>query len=214
MSIRIVLADDHEVVRRGLRAYLESAAGLDVVGEAADGGEAVRLAREHQPDIVIMDVVMPGVNGVEATRRIRSENPEIKIIAFSIHAGRPAVKDMLKAGASGYVLKECGCSEMTRAIQTVQDGQTYLSPRITGLVIEELIGPAPVARRRALTERETEILRRLADGQSMKQIALSLGLSIKTVELCRRQVMQRLGLQSIAGLTKYAIREGLTSLDA
>ncbi len=216
MSIRILLADDHGIVRQGLRSLLEKEADMEVVGEAEDGRVALNLVRELVPDIVVMDITMPNLNGVDATHRIVRELPKVKVIALSIHSNRRFVADMLKAGASGYILKECLFDELVKAIRTVAAGGTYLSPRITGVVVEdyvERLPTSPESQLDKLTVREHEVLQLLAEGKSTKQIALELHISTKAIEANRRQIMDKLDIHSVAELTKYAICEGLTSLE-
>ena len=216
MSIRILLADDHGIVREGLRSLLEKEADVEVVGEAEDGRVALNLVRELAPDIVVMDITMPNLNGIEATYEIVSELPKVKVIALSIHSHKRFVADMLKAGASGYILKECLFDEFVQAIRTVAGGGTYLSPRITGVVVEdyvERLSTSPESQLDKLTVREHEVLQLLAEGKSTKQIALELHVSPKTIETNRRQIMDKLDIHSVAELTKYAVREGLTSLE-
>ena len=216
MSVRILLADDHGIIRQGLRSLLEKQPDIEVVAEAEDGRKALGLVRELVPDIAIMDITMPNLNGVDATRRIVGEFPEVKIIALSIHSNRRFVADMLKAGASGYILKECLFDELVQAIRTVVAGSIYLSPRITGVVVddyvERLLTTADL-QPTVLTEREHEVLQLLAEGKSMKQIALELYVSTKAIEANRRRIMEKLDIHSVAELTKYAVREGLTPLE-
>lgn len=216
MSIRILLAEDHTIVREGLRSLIEKQPDMEIVGEAEDGRTAIELVQELSPEIVIMDITMPNLNGVEATRHITSEFPQVKVIALSIHSNRRFVTDMLGAGAAGYILKECLFDELVQAIQAVSAGNSYLSPRITSVVVEDYvnhlaaIADSPLA---ALTSRERQVLQLVAEGKSTKQIALELHVSTKTIEANRRQIMQKLDLHSVAELTKYALREGLTSLE-
>jgi len=215
MSTRILLVEDHAIVREGLCSLLEKQTGMEVVGEADEGRTAVDLVRQLLPDIVIMDITMPNLNGVDATRHIISEFPEIKVIALSIHSNRRFVTDMLRAGATGYVLKECLFDELVQAIQAVATGSSYLSPRITGVVIDgyvKRVAAAADSPLSTLTGREREVLQLVAEGKSTKEIALELHVSTKTVEANRRQVMEKLDIHSIAELTKYAVREGLTPL--
>jgi len=216
MSTRILLAEDHTIVREGLCSLIENQPDIEVVGEAEDGQTAIELVRELLPDVVIMDITMPNLNGVEATRHITSEFPQVKVIALSIHSNRRFVADMLEAGAKGYILKECLFDELVQAIQAVIAGNGYLSSRITGIVVEDYanhlaaIADSPLA---ALASRERQVLQLVAEGKSTKQIALKLHVSTKTVEANRRQIMQKLDLHSVAELTKYAVREGLTPLE-
>jgi DNA-binding NarL/FixJ family response regulator len=216
MSIRILLADDHGIIRQGLHSLLEQQSDIKVVGEAEDGRKAVSLVRELAPDIVIMDITMPNLNGVDATRRIVEEFPKVKVIALSIHSNKRFVADMLRAGALGYILKECLFDELVQGIRVVAGGNIYLSPRITDVVVDDYKGrlsktaDTPLS---ILTNREHEVLQLLAEGKSTKQIALELHVSVKTIEANRRQIMEKLNIHSVAELTKYAVREGLTSLE-
>jgi DNA-binding NarL/FixJ family response regulator len=217
MPARILLADDHAIIRQGLCALLEKQPDIEVVGAAEDGRKALELVRVLVPDIVIMDISMPNLNGIDATRKIISEMGDVKVIALSIHSSRRFVTEMLKAGASGYILKECLFDELIEAIRTVSSGGVYLSPKITGVVVDDYVKrmstdyqpEAP-----ALTEREREVLQLLAEGRSTKQIALQLHVSAKTIESNRRNIMDKLGIHSVAELTKYAVREGLTPLES
>lgn len=216
MSVRILLADDHAIVREGLRSLIEKEPDMEIVGEAEDGRTALELVRELLPDVVIMDITMPNLNGVEATRHITSEFPEVKVIALSIHSNRRFVTDMLGAGAAGYILKECLFDELVQAIQAVSAGNSYLSPRITSVVVEDYVKRLAIVAESllaALTSREREVLQLVAEGKSTKQIALKLHVSTKTVEANRRQIMEKLDIHSVAELTKYAVREGLTPLE-
>ena len=217
MSIRILLADDHGIVRDGLRFLLNEESDIDVVGEAEDGRKALELVSKLMPDVVVMDITMPNLNGVDATRQITSRFPKVKVIALSIHSNRRFVADMLKAGASGYILKECLSDELIQAIRVVAAGVRYLSPTITGVVVDDYVeylsATPPDSTLSILTEREHEVLQLLAEGKSTKQIALELHVSPKTVEANHRQIMEKLDVHSTAELTKYAIREGLTSLE-
>jgi len=216
MSIRILLADDHKITRQGLRSLLEKQQDIEVVAEAENGRNAVRLAAELAPDVVIMDITMPDLNGVEATRQIISESPDIKIIALSMHSDSLFVTEMLKSGAAGYLLKDCAFEELTRAIRSVIDNKTYLSPSISGIVIEDYLhrlSKTDFSGSDVLTDREREVLQLMAEGNSTKKIALKLHISVKTVETHRRQIMKKLNIHTVAELTKYAIRKGLTSLE-
>ena len=215
MSTKLLLADDHQIMREGLVALLEQEPGLEVVGQAADGRAAVRLARELSPQVVVMDVTMPDLNGIDATRQILEENRQIKVVALSMHADRRFVKGMLQAGASAYLLKHYASQELIQAIQLVMNNRVYLSPEVAGVVVEDYKAPASDSSAFAvLTPREREGLKLVAEGKTPRQIAGALHLGLKTVEAYRRQIMEKLGLNSIAELVKYAVREGLASLDS
>lgn len=216
MNIRILLVDDHAIIREGLRSLLEKQPEMEVVADTDDGRKAFDLVRELLPDIIIMDITMRGLNGIEATRRIIDEFPTVKIIALSIHSKRRYVTDMLSAGASGYILKECLFDELAQAIKAVAAGGRYLSPRITDIVVNDYIKHLSTTTNspfEALKTREREVLQLVAEGKSTKQIALELHVSTKTIEANRRQVMEKLHAHSVAELTKYAVREGLTTLE-
>jgi DNA-binding NarL/FixJ family response regulator len=216
MSIRILIADDHQMLREGLRAILERHENVEVVGEAGDGRTAVEMARALVPDVVAMDISMPDLNGVDATRQIKTENPAVKVIALSRHSNARYVRGMLEAGASGYVLKSGAYDELRRAVEAVSEGGHYLSPRITGVVIDTHLRAASEpqsSRSEALGPREREIVQLLAEGHTSAEIARLLHISTRTVEGHRRNITRKLNVHSIAELTKYAIREGLTSAE-
>ena len=214
MATRILLADDHQIVREGLRALVDNEPGMQTIGEAADGREAVKLALALKPDVVIMDVAMPGLNGIEATHQIVTENPGVRILALSMHSGNRFVEQILKAGASGYVLKDKAFEELASAVVTVMSGRTYLSPRIMEVVLQDYLRRSTEeGATSGLTDREREVLQLVAEGATTKQIALALHVSVKTIETHRRQLMQKLDAYSVAQLTKIALREGLTSLE-
>ena len=216
MSTRVLLADDHKMVRDGLRSLLEKQSDMEVVAEAENGRKAVRLAQERRPEVVIMDISMPDLNGIEATRQMIAAQPDIKVIALSMHSDRRFVVGMLEAGAAGFLLKDSAFEELVRAVKAVLANQIYLCPEVAGTVIKDYvrrIAPAEPLASEILTAREREVLQLIAEGYSTKQIASHLHVSAKTVETHRRQIMEKLGLYSIAELTKYAIREGLTSLE-
>ncbi len=216
MSIRVFLADDHNIVRQGLKALLDEEPGIEVVGEAADGREAVSLVPQIMPDVVVMDVAMPGLHGTEATRRIVDSTPDIGVVALSIHSDRRFVEQMLKAGARGYLRKGCGFDELLRAINAVASGQAYLSPEIAQTITKAYATdqtPAGADSAEHLTPREREVLQLLAEGRNSKRIADLLDVSVKTVSTHRQNAMRKLGIDNVADLVKYAIREGLTTLE-
>jgi len=216
MTIRVLLADDHQIIREGLRSLLTDQKDIEVVAEADTGRSALTFVEKIRPDIVLMDIAMPDINGIEATRQIKAANPDIRILALSMHSDQRFVGDMLRAGASGYLLKDCAGAELVQAIRTVYEGKVYLSPAIAGIVTEGFINPAGamgVDARQVLTVRELEVVQLLAEGLSTKEVAFKLNVSIKTVETHRKNIFDKLNLSSIAELTKYAIREGLTSLE-
>lgn len=216
MSIRVILADDHQVMRHGLRVALDQEPGFEVVAEAENGVEAVRLAKALRPEVILLDVAMPDVNGIEASRRISAEAPTVKIVGLSMYADKRYVMGMLKAGASGYLLKTCTFQELTNCLQVVVGGRTYLTPEVSSLVIETAIRPMEMDDKddlATLTSREREILQLIAEGAANKDMARRLCLSERTVETYRRQIMSKLNLRTVADLTKIAIRTGLTKLD-
>jgi two-component system, NarL family, response regulator NreC len=215
MRTKILLADDHKIIREGLRALIDKEQNMAVTDEACDGRTAVRKAKELMPHIIIIDISMPDMNGIEATRQIISDAPNTKVIALSMHADHRFVMNMLEAGAAGYLLKDSAFEELTMAIKTVLSGKTYLSPAIANVVVEGAMrhSPQKVSRtKNELTPREREVLQLLAEGRTTKRIATQLNVSVKTVETHRRQIMEKLDIHSVAELTKYAVREGLTSL--
>ena len=214
MSIRIALADDHKVLRHGLSKAFGNEKDMEVVGEAEDGYEIIELAKKITPDVIIMDIAMLGMNGIEATRQVIKELPDVKIIALSMHSGKKMIHEMFKAGAKGYLLKDCEYDELINAIRIVVTGMTYLSPSITGVVVGDMLNPSEGKDAfDVLSERERQVLQLLAEGKTTKQIGQTLHVSPKTVEGHRTKIMTKLDIDSVANLTKYAIREGLTSAD-
>jgi DNA-binding NarL/FixJ family response regulator len=213
--IRIVLADDHRIMREGLRTMLVGDPEVKVIGEAKNGHEAVELTEELHPDVVVMDVAMPDMNGMEATSRIVGSVPNVEVIALSMHSDKRFVMEMLRAGASGYLLKDGAFEELSQAIETVMKGQTYLSPTIADVVVAATMNKSTskvAAPSDVLTPREREVLQLIAEGNSTKGIAAKLDVSVKTIETHRQNMMHKLKIRSVAELTKYAIREGITSL--
>lgn len=213
--LRILLAEDHTLVRAGIRALLESMEGVEVVAEAADGREALRLAKAHHPDILLMDITMKELNGLEAAARLAKEHPAIRVIILSMHADQVYVRQALKAGAAGYLLKGADVAELELALKAVRRGDTYLSPSVSKDLVGDLLnGNAPTANPlNALTPRQREILQLIAEGKTTKEISGRLDLSIKTVETHRGQLMERLDIYDVAGLVKFAIRVGLAQVD-
>ena len=213
MSITILLADDHDLVRKGFLKLLNEQKDMKVIGEADNGRDAVDRAKELAPDIVVMDVVMPDLNGVDATRQIRRDNPRAKVLALSMNPSQSVVKDMLLAGACGYLPKTCDLEELVEAVRAIAEGETYISREI-----QEILGPDPVSSENRgrtgsvalLSNREREVLQLVAEGKATKEIAAELHVSVKTVETHRHNIMTKLDLRTIAELTKFAVREGIT----
>ncbi len=215
MTWRVLLVDDHNLVRAGIRALLESLPQVEVVGEASDGREALSLATSLKPDVVLMDIAMKGMNGLEATARLKQASPAMRVIILSMYATEDYVMQALHAGACGYLVKESATLELERALQAVMRGETYLGPQLSREAVDnymERVG-AGGKPQDALTARQREILQLIAEGQHTKEIAFRLGVSAKTVETHRAQLMERLQIHDIPGLVRYAIRNGLTSAD-
>lgn len=210
MSVKIFLADDHKIMREGLRAMLEKKTDMRIVGEAGDGRTAVQMVQKMKPDIVIMDISMPEMNGIEATRRIIKNSPGVKVIALSMHADKKLISETINSGASGYVLKDSAFAELVDAIHAVIKGCSYLSMELSDVINKKLTRHPLYSK---LTDREREVLQLIAEGKSGKQMAGCLDISVKTVDSHRQQIMKKLNMHSIAELTKYAVREGLTSLE-
>jgi DNA-binding NarL/FixJ family response regulator len=212
-AIRTLLAEDHTIVRKGLRSLLDGAGGIQVVGEAADGREAVDKVRHLLPDVVVMDIAMPGLNGLEATRQIRKQFPKVKVLILTMHADEEHILQILQAGASGYVVKQDAPEELVSAVQTVDRGDLFLSPSISRTVIQEYIRRAEAMAGRVsyepLTPREREVLQLIAEGRPPREIAEILRISVKTVETHRAHLMRKLDARSTADLTRYAIRKGI-----
>lgn len=213
--VRVLLADDHTLVRAGIRALLNELPGVQVVAEAGDGREAVDLAKAHQPNLVLMDISMRGLNGIEATAQLKRELPDVRVIILSMHASEEHVGQALRAGASGYILKDAATQELALAVAAVMRGEAYLSPLISKQVVDSYVqrrgvdtGPLDM-----LTSRQRQILQLIAEGKSTKQIAHWLNLSVKTVETHRAQLMERLEIRDVPGLVRYAVRVGLVASD-
>jgi DNA-binding NarL/FixJ family response regulator len=209
-ALRILLVDDHALVRAGMRSLLQDLTGIEVVAEASDGVEALAAAERERPDVVLMDIAMKGMNGLEAAARLRERLPAVKVIILSMHTSEEYVLLALRAGAAAYLIKDSATSELELALKSVMRGETYLSPAISRQVVDGYVqrvgagaGPDP------LTSRQREVLKRIAEGRSTKEIAYELNLSVKTVETHRAQIMERLGIRDVAGLVRYAMRAGL-----
>ncbi len=214
-TITILIADDHKLMREGLRNLIDGERpAMEVVAEAEDGRTALLFVRKLRPRVVLMDISMPGLNGVDAARQIVAEHPGIKVIALSMHSDMHFISEMFRAGASGYLLKDCAFEELISAIRSVVAGKSYMSPQLGGDIIKDrarTYGREKTSAFDVLNRREREVLQLLAEGKNTRNIAASLELSVKTVESYRYQIMSKLNLHSIAELVKYAIREGLTS---
>jgi len=216
MAIRIIIADDHRLFRHGLRNLLMDGSDIEVVAETCDGIETIQAVKAQKPDVVLMDITMPNLNGIESSRRIVKENPKTKIIMLSMHSDRRFVLESFKAGAFGYILKDCAIDSLIDAIHTVNQNQYYLDKSIAKAVVKDYIN---LNSQKAdsvfavLSPREREVLQLMAEGCATKEIADKISVSVKTVETHRKQIMDKLNIHNIAQLTKYAIREGLTSLE-
>lgn len=217
MTIKVLLAEDHTIVRKGLRSLLEPLQDIEVVGEAENGRDAVEQAERSHPDIVVMDHAMPVLNGLEATRQIKRRQPEIKVLILTMHTNEEYVFQFLKSGASGYLVKQSAPDELVAAIRAIADGQSFLSPSISKSLIEEFVrqtqGQGTDDSYALLTEREREVLQLVAEGQTNNEIGDVLHISVKTAAVHRTNIMNKLGLHSMADLTKYAIRKGIIDLE-
>ena len=213
--IRILLVDDHTLVRAGIHSLLNNIAEIEVIAEASDGRQALSLVRTHRPDVVLMDIAMPGLNGLEATARIAKKFPQVRVIILSMHVSEEYILQALRAGTAGYMVKGADTTELEIAIKAVTRGETYLSPGVSKHVVADYIrrisGEATSVE--LLTSRQREILQLIAEGNSTKMIARTLRISVKTVETHRMQLMERLEIHDIAGLVRYAVRVGLVKLD-
>jgi DNA-binding NarL/FixJ family response regulator len=213
MTTRVLLIDDHTLVRAGLRALIDELPGFTVIAEGADGDQAVALVLEHQPDVVIMDISMQRLSGLDALQQLRQQWPQLPIIMLSMHAARDLVMRAIRSGASAYLLKEAAETELELALKAVLAGQQYLSPAVSGTVINSLLQRGEPAESEVLTARQREVLRLLALGSNTKEIAFELSLSVKTVESHRAQIMERLAIRDLASLVVYAIRQGIIQLE-
>ena len=213
--IRVLITDDHTLVRAGIRSLLENMEGIEVIAEAGDGREALRLVRAHRPDVVLMDIAMPGLNGLEAAARIAKKFPNVRVIILSMHVNEEYVLQALRAGAAGYMVKGADAAELEIAIRAVARGETYLSPMVSKHVVTDYIQriSGETSPLELLTPRQREVLQLIAEGYSTKKIARTLKISVKTVETHRMQLMERLDIHDIAGLVRYAIRIGLVKPD-
>jgi len=214
--VKVLLADDHTLVRKGIRAVLASQPGIEIVAETGDGREALSLIEQHRPDLAVLDITMPGLNGLEVAVRVAQVSTRTKVLILSMHAGEAYVAQALRAGVAGYLLKDAADDELPMAIKAVARNEVYLSPRISKQLVDRFVQsgatePDPLA---GLTTRQREILQLVAEGKSSKEIAAMLELSIKTVESHRGQIMERLGVHDVTGLVRFAIRVGLVSPDA
>jgi DNA-binding NarL/FixJ family response regulator len=216
VSVRILLADDHTLVRAGIRSLLEATEGMTVVAESGDGREALELIVKHRPDVALLDIAMPGLSGLEVARRSAQESPRTKVIILSMHADATYVRQAMRAGAAGYLLKGAAVVELPFAVQSVMRGEKYLTPQVSKTVVEGFLreGEEDAGPLEGLTDRQREILQLVAEGRSTKEIAKTLDLSIKTVETHRTRIMDRLGIHDVPGLVRFAIRAGLVSPDA
>lgn len=212
--VRVVLADDHTLVRAGIRSLLESIDGVQVVGESGDGRETLELIAKHRPDVALLDIAMPGLNGIEVAKRTARESPRTKIVILSMHADATYLNQALRAGVSGYLLKGAAVAELPLALQAVMRGETYLTPKISQRVVEGFLsgdGESADDPLEGLTTRQREILQLIAEGRSTKEIAALLEVSVKTVETHRTRLMERLDIRDVPGLVRFAIRAGLVS---
>jgi two-component system response regulator NreC len=216
MKVRIIIADDHQIMREGLKALLEKHSSLQVIAEAESGIQTLEIAHREHPDVIIMDIAMPDINGIEVTRQLKAEMADVKIIALSMHSDRRFVSEILKAGASAYVLKQSAFEDLESAIKAVMANRSFLSADILETVVSDYVNQLSGSEYdayRQLSDRERQVLQLIAEGNSTKEIAYKLHVSIKTIESHRQNIMGKLGIRTLAGLTKFAVREGLTSLE-
>jgi DNA-binding NarL/FixJ family response regulator len=212
-ATRVVIADDHTLVRAGIRSLLDKLPGIEVVGEASDGREVLHLVAEHQPHIVLMDIGMPDMNGLDATRQLRELHPNVRVVVLSIFSDEEYVYQALRAGASGYLLKGASIEELELAIRSAARGETFLSPQVSRPLIDEYVRRTNASRPgENLSSRQRQVLQLIAEGKTTKQVALDLGISVKTVETHRAQLMDRLNIHDVAGLVRYAIKMGMVNM--
>lgn len=213
-KIKLLLVDDHPVVRKGLHSCLANRENLKIVGEAGDGAESIRIAKELEPDIVLMDINMPGMDGLTVTETLRKETPKIKVLVLSMHSSRDYVLRIIKAGARGYVLKDAPTDELVKAIEAVNAGDAFFSPSVARIALNQYVAESddrdPMSK---LSDREKEVLVQISNGKSNKEIASMLGIGVRTIETHRERIMRKLDIHSVAGLTKFAISHGLISLE-
>lgn len=216
-KIRVLLADDHVIVQDGLECFLEHEEDIEILGSASTGLEVLEMIKQKCPQVIVMDISMPGLNGIETTRKVLEENPHIKIIILSVHSDRKFVDEALKAGAVGYLPKESMGAELRDAVHSVMEGKTFLSPSITKNFIDSYLYQDPTdkgeVKGTGLTNREREVLQLVAEGHATKSIAAELGMQVRTAETHRRNIMEKLNIHSVAELTKFAVRNGLTALE-
>jgi len=215
--IRVMIVDDHNIVREGLRNLLEKFSDLSVIGEAEDGRSALQAIGQLAPDVILMDMSMPGMNGIEATQRVVAEYPKVRVMILSMHKDKRFVSQAFLAGARGYLLKDCGSAALAKGIRAVAAGEIHICPDIVEVVIDDYVKRSPEALLQMdapLTSREREVLQLVAEGNNAKNIAFLLKINVKTVDTHRQQLMKKLKLFSVAELTKYAIRQGVTSMDS
>lgn len=214
MSIKIIIADDHQLFREGITKLLSNATEIEVVAQAENGEEAIVVVSKYMPDLILMDIGMPVLNGIEATRMIIHQFPEVKVLALSMHADKEYIKDILDAGASGYVLKSCTYAELVKAIRSVVDGKKYLSEQVTEIVLQDYLAKDEdnLEPKVSLSKRELEILKLIAEGKSSREISEGLFISIKTVGTHKQHILKKLELKTNADMVKYALREGIISL--
>ena len=213
MNISLLLVDDHKILRDGLKSIIDKVSNIKIIGQASDGREAIKFCQTNKPDVVVMDVAMPGLNGIEATKQITNDNPNIKVIALSMHSSKQFILGMFKAGAYGYLLKDTDSDELIDAINAVMLNKKYITQNISNVIIDSITDIQKDNKSDKLTARENEVLQLIAEGKSSKEIGIILFLSSKTVDVHRKNIMNKINLFTIPDLTKYAIKQGITNLD-